>query len=356
MSVPMRRLFVAMIVLLLGAATAAGWAASAAYSRVHRPFKGYAAAEQVVEIPSGAGSRSIGRRLVDAGVVSDELTVRVALWLRGDARRLQAGEYRFDHPMSADEVLDKIVRGDVNLINLTFREGLTISEMSVVFETGGFGSAATFVAAARDADLIRDVDLDATDLEGYLFPDTYALPRGSDASSVVRVMVGRFKDVLTPELLRAAEARDLSVRQLVTLGSLVEKETARSDERPLVAGVYTNRLRIGMGLQCDPTVIYALTRAGRFDGNLRREDLLFDSPYNTYRYPGLPPGPIAAPGLAALRAAASPADHDYLYFVSRNDGSHVFARTLAEHNRNVQRFQIQFFRDRRRLERVANGP
>jgi UPF0755 protein len=164
---------------------------------------------------------------------------------------------------------------------------------------------------------------------------------------MIQVMVGRFQQILTPDVRAAAAARGLSVRQLVTLASLVEKETARPEERPVVAAVYTNRLEIGMGLQCDPTVIFALQRAGQWNGNLRRVDLAFDSPYNTYRYPGLPPGPIAAPGRESLVAAANPADVNYLYFVSRNDGSHEFARTLAEHNRNVQRFQVQYFRDQR---------
>ena len=166
-------------------------------------------------------------------------------------------------------------------------------------------------------------------------------------------MVDRFVKALTPDIIDAAKGRGLSIRRLVTLASIVEKETGKVDERPVVASVYANRLRIGMALQCDPTVIYALLRAGRFDGNLRRDDLLFDSPYNTYRYPGLPPGPIAAPGLGSLRAAASPADTDYLYFVSRNDGSHAFARTLPEHNRNVQEFQIDYFRQKRLTERRA---
>jgi UPF0755 protein len=164
----------------------------------------------------------------------------------------------------------------------------------------------------------------------------------------VTAMLERFEHVLTPEVRQAASARGFTIRQLVTLASLVEKETARADERPLVAAVYANRLQKNMGLQCDPTVIYALQRAGRFDGNLRRDDLLFDSPYNTYRYAGLPPGPIAAPGKAALEAAANPAETEFLYFVSRNDGSHEFARTLEEHNRNVQRFQVEYFKERRR--------
>jgi UPF0755 protein len=158
-------------------------------------------------------------------------------------------------------------------------------------------------------------------------------------------MVAGFEHALSPEIRAAAAARHLSIRQLVTLASIVEKETARAEERPVVAAVYSNRLRVGMPLQCDPTVIYALTRARRYDGNIHKADLSFDSPYNTYRYPGLPPGPIASPGRASLEAAANPATADFLYFVSRNDGSHEFARTLDEHNRNVQKYQVQYFKD-----------
>jgi UPF0755 protein len=168
-------------------------------------------------------------------------------------------------------------------------------------------------------------------------------------------MVERFEHALTAEMRTSAASRGVSVRELVTLASLVEKETAKGEERPLVAAVYSNRMRIGMGLQCDPTVIYALQRAGRFTGNLRREDLAFDSPYNTYRYAGLPPGPIASPGKASLAAAANPADADYLYFVSRNDGSHQFASSLEEHNRNVQKFQVQYFRDLRAAAKAGGA-
>ena len=164
-------------------------------------------------------------------------------------------------------------------------------------------------------------------------------------------MVARFRQLFTAEMQQAAQALELTPRQAVTLASLVEKETAQPAERPIVAAVYLNRLKIGMGMQADPTVIYALQRAGRYDGNLRREDLSFDSPYNTYRYAGLPPGPIASPGLASLQAAVAPAAVDYLYFVSRNDGSHVFARTLAEHNENVRQYQVLYFREQRAAER-----
>jgi UPF0755 protein len=332
------------LVFLVLAIAAAGTVAAVLYSRVNAPFQGYSTNEQFVEIPSGAGPLAIGSRLIAAGVVRDPLTFRAALWLTGEAPRLKAGEYRFDRPMTPREVIGKIARGEVHVLPITFREGLTFREMAAVFEAGGFGQAAAFVEAASDGALIHDVDPEAKDLEGYLFPDTYAFARGTTAARVVRAMVDRFVQVLTPELRATAAARGLSVRQLVTLASLVEKETARPEERPLVASVYANRLRIGMGLQCDPTVIYALQLAGRYDGNIRRADLMIDSPYNTYRYPGLPPGPIAAPGLGSLEAAARPADTDFLYFVSRNDGSHEFSRTLAEHNRHVRRYQVEFFR------------
>ncbi len=340
----MKKVALALLVVILVAAATASYVF---YARLNQPFRGYSEAERFVDIPSGSGSRSIGERLIAAGVIRDDLTYRVALWRSGAARTLKAGEYRFEGEMTPLAVIDKIARGDVVLLNVTFREGLTIDEMSRVFEGNGFGPAKSFTAAAADASPVRDLDPQARDLEGYLFPDTYALPRGSDAQRVVRAMVDRFQQVMTPEIRKAAADRGLSVRQLVTLASLVEKETAKTEERPLVAAVYSNRLRIGMGLQCDPTVIYALQRAGRYTGNLRRDDLQFDSPYNTYRYPGLPPGPIAAPGKGSLEAAASPADVDFVYFVSRNDGSHEFARTLDEHNRNVQRWQVQYFRDLR---------
>jgi len=311
------------------------------FVNLERPFKGYDAAEQFVEIPSGAGSVSMGRRLAEAGVVRSAPAFRLAVWMRGSSRRLQAGEYRFDRAMTTSEVVDKIAGGDVYTRAITFREGLTNREMAALFESGGFGTAADFLAAARNARLINDLDPVAKDLEGYLFPDTYTLQRKTTAAQLSERMVSRFRKTLAPEMQAGASAQGFSVRELVTLASLVEKETGKPEERPIVAGVYANRLKMRMPLQCDPTVIYAMMLAGRYEGNIRREDLQMDSPYNTYRYPGLPPGPIAAPGEASLRAAAAPATVPYLYFVSRNDGSHVFATTLDEHNRNVVTYQLR---------------
>jgi UPF0755 protein len=219
--------------------------------------------------------------------------------------------------------------------------------MARLYESREFGAARDFIQAAQNARLIADIDPQAPDLEGYLFPETYPLPRQWGADRLVAAMVDRFKATYTEDLRSKAREQGLTTRQVVTLASLVEKETAKDEERPLVAAVYRNRMRIGMGMQADPTVVYALQKAGRYDGNIRREDLAFDSPYNTYKYGGLPPGPIAAPGRAALEATLKPADAQYLYFVSRNDGSHVFATTLDEHNANVREYQVLFFRRQR---------
>ena len=339
----MKRLAIFVLLAFIGAVAAATvW-----YLRAREPYRGYTGPEQFVEVSQGVGTKAIGDRLVSAGVVRDQLTYRVALWMSGQARHLKAGEYRFDQPMTPVDVIGKLARGDVYVVNVTFPEGLTIADMAKIFESRGFGPAAAFVEAASDAAVVRPLDPAAHDLEGYLFPETYALQRHTDAAKLVGLMVERFGHVFTAEMRKSSEARGLSVRQVVTLASIVEKETARPEERPLVAAVYENRLRLGMGLQCDPTVIYALERVGKYTGNLRRDDLAFDSPYNTYRYRGLPPGPIASPGKASLEAAIHPANADYLYLVSRNDGSHEFAATLDEHNRNVQKYQVQYFRDLR---------
>ena len=339
----MRKLLVAAVILVVLGAAALAVSRTAIWGRLHDPYKGYAGEEQFVIIEPGTGTAAIGRRLVDAGVIRDALAFRASLWWTGRARDLQAGEYRFDRPMAAVDVVDRLARGDVYTRRLTFPEGLTIREMAEIFESRGFGSRASFVEAASNVSLIKDLDTDARDLEGYLFPETYALPRETPAARVIAMMVDRFRATYIDDWRRLADDQDLTTRQVVTLASLVEKETAQAQERPIVAAVYRNRLKIGMALQADPTVVYAMQRAGTYNGNIRRDDLALDSPYNTYRYPGLPPGPIASPGAASLEAALKPASVSYLYFVSRNDGSHVFADSLAEHNRNVREYQVLYF-------------
>ncbi len=344
----MKRILRFLLVFVVALALVVGAAVVWMVSFLEEPYRGYAEADRVVEIPQGANPDVIAARLVTAGVVRDRWAFKWALWQSANARRLQAGEYRFTDAMTAAQVVEKLASGDVLLERITFVEGLTIREMVPIFEAQGLGSAASFEAAANEAGLIAELDREARDLEGYLFPDTYAVPRSVTAAQLVRVMIARFEQAFDADLRAEATARGMSVREVVTLASLIEEETARAEERAVVAAVYANRLKLDMGLQCDPTVIYALQQAGRYDGNLRRVDLAFDSPYNTYRYPGLPPGPIAAPGRASLEAALRPAEVDYLYFVSRNDGSHVFARSLREHNRNVREYQVRHFRNRRR--------
>jgi UPF0755 protein len=327
------------VLILVAAAVVAGMYL---YQGAQTPFKGYDAAEAFVEMPPGSSPQAIGSRLAAAGVVRDRLSFRIALWETGEARRLKAGEYRFDRAMTPREVVEKL-------------EGLTIKDMAVIYEERGLGRAADFLAAARDASRVRDLDPGAHDLEGYLYPETYRLARRARATDLVDMMVKRFRQVFAP-IESGVQAHGLTPRRAVTLASLVEKETGSPEERPIVAAVYLNRLKIGMGLQCDPTVIYALARVGRYTGSLTHADLSFDSPYNTYRYGGLPPGPIASPGRTSLEAVAAPAGVDFLYFVSRNDGTHEFARDLATHNRNVQKYQVQYFKDKRRQDARGRAP
>jgi UPF0755 protein len=343
----MRKALVVFGLLVLVAGGALGYGAKRLYDRADEPYRGYPGAEVFVDIPSGTSTRDIGQELVAAGVVTDERTFRIALWRSGRDRGLQAGEYRFQEPVSALAVVETLARGRVHLRPITFPEGLTRLEMAVVFGSTGFGTAEAFLAASERAELVEALDPEATDLEGYLFPETYALPRDATADDLVEAMVAQFERVFDEGLRAQAAARELGVREVVTLASLIQKETGLDAERPIVSAVYNNRLGRRMPLQCDPTVIYALQLDGLYEGNLTRDHLQYDSPYNTYRYPGLPPGPIAAPGAADLQAALQPADVSHLYFVSRNDGSHVFADTLREHNRNVREYQVEYFRRRR---------
>lgn len=332
----LKRLLLVVVLLAVAAGAALWWVGA----RLDRPYRGFAGDEVFVDLPQGIGVAGIARRLADAGVVADPWTFRLAVHLTHDDRRLQAGEYRFAAAATPYEIAWRLAHGDVFKITVTFPEGLTLSEMADVFARSGLGTADDFRAAASNGALVAAIDPAAPSLEGYLFPNTYALSRHAGADGTVRAMVRAFEHAFSPALRDAAVGQGLALRDVVILASIVEKETAQPDERPLVAAVYRNRLELGMPLQCDPTVIYAMQLAGTWHGNLTHADLEMRSPYNTYVVKGLPPGPIAAPGLASLRAAIYPADVKYLYFVSRNDGTHAFATTLAEHNRNVARYQL----------------
>jgi UPF0755 protein len=289
-------------------------------------------------VPPGSGVLEIGRQLRSLGLVRHPEIFRALVLVHRDTGKLKAGEYSFEGRMSLVDILDKLARGDVVRHFVTFPEGSDLRAMAEIVGAQGL-SAEAFLAAARQPALIQDLDPKAPDLEGYLFPDTYDVARRPDAPAVlVRRMVQRFREVITPDLPMILRS-GMSLREIVTLASVVELETARAAERPRVAAVFLNRLRRHMPLQTDPTVIYALRKSGKYDGNIRRVDLEIDSPYNTYRHPGLPPGPIASPGLASLQAALHPAPVQDLYFVSRNDGTHYFSETLAQHQRAVDHYQ-----------------
>lgn len=279
------------------------------------------------------------------GVLRDDffplLYVKVAR--RGDS--MKAGVYQFERPLSPVEVIDKLVSGDVVLRTVTIREGLDRFAIAELMVAEGFGTVARWKEITGDPELIRDLDPDATSLEGYLFPDTYKLAPGTTAEAIVKTMVDNFRKNFGDELAFISSGLDL--HKTVTLASIVETEAQLPQERPMIASVYLNRIEKRMPLQADPTVIYAMKLRGTWNGNIRKSDLALESPYNTYRSRGFPPGPIANPGLESLRAAASPARTDYLYFVSRNDGSHAFARNLEEHNRNVEEHQRRYFRRKR---------
>ncbi len=310
------------------------------------PYQGYKEPKTRVELRRGQPTAAILQNLQRHGVLRDEWIPLVYLkFLRG-RDSLKAGVYEFDRPLSPVEVIDKLVRGDVVLKTITVREGLDRFAVAKLFADEGLGTETTWDTATRNADLIRDIAPDAESLEGYLFPDTYKFDPGTPASTIVQQMVTNFRKHWGNEI--ALITTGLDAHQTVTLASIIETEAQLPQERPVVASVYINRVRRRMLLGADPTVIYALKLAGRWDGNIRKADLQIDSPYNTYRKPGLPPGPIANPGLASLRAAAAPATTPYLYFVGRNDGSHVFSTTNDEHNRNVEKYQRQYFRDKRK--------
>lgn len=355
----MKRFLGLLALLLLLLAAAVGGATWWGWQKIHQPYRGYAEAEKVVVVEPGSGAARILAQLEGAGVVFDRRLTRLYFQLVLGSPPLQAGEYVFRRPLTVPQVLDKLVQGEVKTYPATIIEGLTLEEIAEDLADQGFGDRERFLAAMRSPALIADLDPEAQDLEGYLLPETYHFARGTSEEEVVESVVRTFRRrwetevrPLVRESSQPSPTPSPTVREVVTLASVVEKEAQLDEERRIIAGVYQNRLDRGMALQADPTVIYALKRRGTWDGNLRRPDLELDSPYNTYRYPGLPPGPIASPGLASLRAAANPADVPYYYFVSRNDGSHVFATTLREHNANVERWQKRYWRKRWAEERA----
>ncbi len=324
-------------VLLAGVALA-GLAAAAGVGTVRvalRPLDP-AGAERVFEVPSGESLPEIARRLEEAGLVRHRLAVECLGRSRELSGRLQRGEYRLSPAQSPGEILEQIASGRVIHYEVAFPEGFTAAQSAERLAAAGLADRDAFLAVVRDPATPAQLGVEGGSLEGYLFPETYRFPRDLAPLELARAMVGQFLAVWAGIAPRARE-RGLSMRDVVILASLIEKETGAPGERPLIASVFLNRLRRGMRLETDPAVIYGIAY---FDGNLRRRDLEdAANRYNTYRIPGLPPGPIANPGADSLRAVVEPAETEYLYFVSRNDGSHRFSKTYAEHVSAVNRYQ-----------------
>lgn len=309
------------------------------------PYRGFSGAARDVEVRKGQRTSVILRHLQAAGVLRDAYIPLVYIKVVRHGESIKAGIYEFTKPVSAAEVVDKLIRGDVVLKSVTVREGLDRFAVAQLFVADGFGRVADWDKLTADAESIHDIAPQATTLEGYLFPDTYKFNPGTPPKTIVAAMVANFRKHFGSEM--AYISSGLNLHQTVTLASIVETEAKLPQERTLVASVYLNRLHRQMLLGADPTVIYALKLAHRWDGNIHKADLQIDSPYNTYRVHGLPPGPIANPGMASLRAAAAPATTNFLYFVAKHDGSHAFSTNIDEHNRNVQIYQVQWYRDQR---------
>lgn len=294
--------------------------------------------ELQIRITPGTPLVQIARQLEQHGIVSSARAfILLARW-QGQAGQVQAGEYLFAEAARPTEVLHRLVSGDVRMVRYTFPEGLNLQETAARVAATDLASETAMLQLFHDTELARRYQIPAATLEGYLFPETYTLRSDSDAAELVHAMLEQSRRHLTPELLAAAATRGLDRHQLVILASIIQKEAGSDGEMPLIAAVFHNRLQRGIPLQADPTVIYGIAD---FDGNLTRKHLATPTPYNTYQKRGLPAGPIANPGAAALHAAAHPAEADYLYFVSRGDGSHVFNKTLSEHNRAVRRYQLR---------------
>ncbi len=298
--------------------------------RLSQPYRGFDN-ETFVDLPRGISTMAMASRLAEAGVVGSRWDfVAARLARRGHA--LKAGEYRFNGPATPLEVFDRIARGDAFHYTLAVPEGKNLFDIGAAAEQIGIFTAERFVKAASNPALVHDLDPEAPNLEGYLFPDTYKLGRQTTPEELCHLMVARFREVWRGLDVAAAP------HDIVTLASLVEKEGKLSEERPMIAAVFENRLRIGMKLDCDPTTIYAAELDGRYRGAIHRSDLDSRNLYNTYQHAGLPPGPIANPGLGSLHAALHPAHTDALYFVLHPDGSgsHQFSKDIAAHQKAVE--------------------
>ena len=288
------------------------------------------------EVPIGSSSRIIAKRLAEQNLIRSEYAFRIMVRHRGTGRRLRAGVYALRRNMALWEIADEFEKGQVTLVSLTVPEGLTTEAVAQLWETTGFGTAAAFREACESPSLLKQYALEGKTVEGYLFPNTYKFAKGTTAEKAVEMMLDEFKQRWSETYDEAARALGLTRHEVVTLASVIEKEAQVKSERPRIASVFHNRLKRKWRLQADPTVLYALGNPKRL---LTRTDLRVDSPYNTYKHKGLPPGPIANPGIDSIIATLRPEKTAYLYFVAIGEGKHHFSKTLSEHNRMIRKIR-----------------
>jgi len=325
------------IILLAAAGLAASW--MWLYSELEAPYYGSSASEVFVDIPRGVNAGAAADLLARTGIIKHSLLFRAYLRYTGMGRHIQAGEYRFAAAASPKQIAQRLVRGDVFYYSITIPEGLTARETIRLLAKNGLGNESDMERALLKIHWIRDLNPEARNLEGYLFPETYRFRRNTDSETIIRIMAGQFRAKFEKTLSRYPMPAGWNLSRIVILASMIEKEVRRPEEGPLVASVLINRLGKRMPLACDATVIYAMKLAGTYEGRLGKADLRMESPYNSYIHLDLPPGPICNPGADALRAALNPARTDFFYYVSRNDGSHQFSTDYGSHLRAVNLFQ-----------------
>ena len=306
---------------------------------LYKPYQGYLGSQQIFSIPLGQTTAQIALNLQNQGIIRSSFIFQWYVRLGYTSSSLKAGEYQFKNAVNLLEVAAKIQQGLVNYYKVTIREEMTMREIVKQLDSEGFGTVKNYQRVLQEIPLIADLDPLAKNLEGYLFPETYFVTRSMTESEIVDTMVKEFLAVWTATRSQRAREIGLTMREVITLASLIDKETGLPEERPIVSAVFHNRLHKNIKLASDPTVIYAVKQIKEYDGIINQSDLALDSPYNTYLYPGLPPGPIANPGLESIDAALHPADVNYLYFVSKNDGSHFFSSNYRNHHKAVQRYQ-----------------
>ena len=306
------------------------------YQYADRPVDANAK-EKILIILPGQNITQISTNLQEIGVITSPIKFKILSRLMRLDKKLKPGEYAVSASMSPNTILDKILNGRTILYRVTVPEGYNLSQISTVIAKSNLRIYNEFYQSASDPVLTRQLGVDADTFEGYLFPDTYFFSKGVTSRKIIQAMLGRFQSVFTKEWKNQAKKLGFSIHQIVTLASIIEKETGVPDERPVISSVFHNRLKKEMPLESDPTVIYSIND---FDGNITREHLNEQTPYNTYKISGLPPGPIANPGKKALEAALFPADTPYLYFVSKRDRTHKFSTNVEEHNRAVRKYQI----------------